>query len=215
MQATEADRKLYYNQFHQNVKELNAVKAENQSLKAEISSLKTTDEVRCSSFQSAIPVNDSGSDDDSVEGNVDMAPALAIEGVTQPAGTSVMEQLVSSGSKRPFTNDDTGSDAKKAKIESIPTLDQWKCSYKPCIETRFTSIKYLRLHFVEFHPERKFMCERCPFSSKDRSNHKVHEQTHLTNDLRLNGVEGATKCALCNVFFMSASNLTTHNKMFH
>ena len=64
LEATEADRKLYYNQFHQNVKELSAVKAENQSLKAEISSLKTTDEVRCSSFQSAIPINDSGSEID-------------------------------------------------------------------------------------------------------------------------------------------------------
>ena len=60
LEATEADRKLYYNQFHQNVKELSAVKAENQSLKAEISALKTTDD----SFQSAIPINDSGSEID-------------------------------------------------------------------------------------------------------------------------------------------------------
>ena len=214
LEATEADRKLYYNQFHQNVKELSAVKAENQSLKAEISALKTTDD----SFQSAIPINDSGSEIDCEGGNDDITPALAIEnsdGVNEPTGASVTEQLVSPGSKRPFTNDDPGSDAKKAKIESIPTLDQWKCSYKPCIETRFTSIGLLRLHFVEFHPERKFMCERCPYSTKHRSDHKEHERTHFTNDLRLNGVDGATKCALCNVFFMYRSGLTSHNKMFH
>ena len=62
MEAMEADRKLYYNQFHQNVKELNELKVENEFLKAEISSLKKTEDFFseesniaanvCSTFQS-------------------------------------------------------------------------------------------------------------------------------------------------------------------
>ena len=41
LRETEADKRLYYNQFHQNVKELDEQKAENGSLKAENDSLKT------------------------------------------------------------------------------------------------------------------------------------------------------------------------------
>merc|ERR1711917_89276 len=84
LQATEADRKLYYNQFHQNVKEVCELKAENETLKAEISSLKMTEQsnievIACSSFQSAIPVNDTRSEDGHEDEIQAIAPTLAIK----------------------------------------------------------------------------------------------------------------------------------------
>ena len=84
LQTTEADRKLYYNQFHQNVKEVCELKAEIQTLKAEISSLKMAEqsnieEIACSSFQSAIPVNDTRSEDGHEDEIQAIASTLAIE----------------------------------------------------------------------------------------------------------------------------------------
>ena len=203
LQATEADRKLYYNQFHENVKELNDLKAENESLKEEISSLKKTEEsnieeIANSSFQSAIPVNDTPSDIDNDEGNQAMRTTLPIENDDNGiacSGPSVLEQIVSPGSKRPRL------------------IQLWKCSIMPCKDNRFTLAEDLRSHIVDCHPERRYLCSRCPFSTNHRANMNDHERSHVTNELKYSGVEGAKKCTLCDVYFQN--NLNQHNKMYH
>ena len=45
LEATEADRMLYYNQYHQNGKELRALKAENKILKEENEQMKKSLEI--------------------------------------------------------------------------------------------------------------------------------------------------------------------------
>ena len=217
LQATEADRKLYYNQFHQNVKELNMMKAENQSLKEEIASLKmteasNTEEITCSSFQSAIPVHESRSEIDDSEENQEnfeqVSTLLAID-----SGNKVTAGI---GSKRTISNEEPSEpNNKKAKIQNIHVMQLWKCTIQPCEENRFTLVEDLRSHIVDCHPERKFVCNRCPFSTTARSNLKEHERCHITNDLKYNGVEGAKKCALCDIYFNNNGNLTKHNQMFH
>ena len=218
LQAAEADRKLYYNQFHQNVKELNEMKAENEVLKAEIASLKMTEksnieEMASSSFQSAIPVNDSD-EEEPVPGT---APQLAIEGgndAQESARPLVLEQIVTPGAKRPLENGDpTESDNKKAKTQTIQLIQLWKCTIAPCEGKRFTLIDDLRSHIVDSHPKRKFLCDRCPFSTDRQSHLREHERSHAINELKCNGIEEAKKCALCNVF--SVRGLNRHNKMYH
>ena len=224
LQATEADRKLYYNQFHQNVKEVCDLKTENESLKAEISSLKMTEqsnieEIACSSFQSAIPVNNTGSEDGREQEIQDVVPTLAIEdriddvASAEPSG---LDQATSSNSKRPSKNDiSTEPEKKKTKIQPIEIIKLWKCTTEPCTGNRFDTIEHLRSHIVECHPDRKFMCNRCPFSTKDRWNMKEHAQKHVTADLKCNGVEGAKQCSLCNIYFRTGSAKTHHNKKYH
>ena len=218
LQATEADRKLYYNQFHQNVKELSEMKAENESMKAEISSLKNRndkmaeesnmEEIACSSFQSAIPVNDSGSEN----GNGEILPALAIEDGSDAIepGPSGLDQIVSPSSMPVCNAEPIHPKSKKAKLD---LFEQWTCTYKPCIRTQFATIEHLRSHINDVHPKLKFMCGRCPYATKERMKLEIHEQMHVQNDLRFSGVEGAKRCTLCNVFFNSG--LTQHNKRFH
>ena len=221
LQATEADRKLYYNQFHQNVKELSEMKAENESLKAEISLLKNSNDKRAeksnigeianSSFQSAIPVNDSESENG--DDNQEILPALAIEGGSDAIEPepSVLNQTDSLSSMPTCNGEPTQPNSKKAKLD---LFEQWSCTYKPCTQTLFTTIEHLRSHINDVHPERKFTCGRCPYATKDRSKVMEHERSHRENDLKLNGVEGAKRCTLCNVFFKH-SGLTLHNKMYH
>ena len=65
------------------MKENCELKAENESLKAEISSLKMTEQsnievIACSSFQSAIPVTDTESEDGREQEIQDVVPTLAI-----------------------------------------------------------------------------------------------------------------------------------------
>ena len=224
LQATEADRKLYYNQFHQNVKENCELKAENESLKAELASLKMTEqsnieEIACSSFQSAIPVNDTGSEDGREPEIQDAAPILAIEDRiddVESAEPLESDRATSSNSKRPSTNDiSIEPEKKKTKIQPVEIIKLWKCTTDPCSDNRFETIEHLRSHIVDCHPERKFMCDRCPFSTRDRWNMKEHAQKHVTADLKCNGVEGAKQCSLCNIFFRTGSAKTHHNKKYH
>ena len=216
LQATEADRKLYYNQFHQNVKENYDLKTENESLKAEINSLKMTEEsnieeIACSSFQSAIPINETESEDGDEQENHDEAPVLAIED-----RNDVVQSAAPLGLKRSSANDiSTEPEKKKTKIQPIEIIQLWKCTTEPCTGNRFDTIEHLRSHIVECHPERKFMCDRCPFSTKDRWNMKEHTQKHVTADLKWNGVEGAKQCSLCNIYFRTGSAKTHHNNKYH
>ena len=76
------------------------------------------------------------------------------------------------------------------------------------------NVKELNDLKAESHSERKFLCGRCPYATKERGKLNEHEQKHIENDLKYSGVEGAKKCTLCDVFF-SGSGLTHHNKRFH
>ena len=69
LKAAEKKRKLYYNLFHENVKVVAELKAENECLKAEIGALKSSlieenkvEEISTSSIQSMIPVKETDMD---------------------------------------------------------------------------------------------------------------------------------------------------------
>ena len=169
------------------------------------------EEIACSSFQSAIRIIETESEDGDEQENQDEAPVLAIENrndVVQSAGPL--------GLKRPSANDiSTEPEKKKTKIQPIEIIQPWKCTTEPCTVNRFDTIEHLRSHIIECHPEMKFMCDRCPFSTKDRWHMNKHAQKHITDDLKCNGVEGAKQCSLCNIYFCVASAKTHHNKKYH
>ena len=180
--------------------------------------------IACSSFQSAIPVNDTRSEDEHEEEIQAIAPitlapnTLAIEGRSDeiPDNDGVENQVVALGSKRPLPDvEPAESGEKKAKMEIMRSLKQWNCPNKPCTESRFYTIEGLRSHIVECHPERKFLCDQCPFSTTDQGKLTRHERNHITYELKCNGVEEAKKCSLCNVYFCHAAGLTIHNNMYH
>ena len=220
MEAMEADRKLYYNQFHQNVKELNELKVENESLKAEISSLKKTEDPNigenvCSTFQSPISVNENISD--SEKDYIETTPTLPTEDISVEIEPSELEQLNGRGHKRPRPGQEQDiSDVKKAKIELVQTFGVWKCIHKPCNarNLRFDTIEELRSHTAEIHPERKFMCDKCSFSSPRLKKLKEHEQKHKrTFDSKFK-VEGAKICTHCDIIY-PGNYLLIHNNAYH
>ena len=212
LQATEADRKLYYNQFHQNVKEVCELRAENETLKAEISLFKITEqsnieEISCSSLQSAISVNDTRSND----GREKEARSDDLDSFRPPESG----QISSNSSKRSLTNENSSEqDRKKTRIQ--PTKSKlWKCTTEPCIGNRFDTIEHLRSHIADYHPERKYMCDRCPYSTGNRRDQNRHTQHHVTNELKFHGVEGAKKCSLCDIYFQEGRSQGHHNKKYH
>ena len=213
--ATEKKRKLYYNLFHENVKVVAELKAENESLKAEIEASKSNGEENrveeissssSSSIQSAVPVNDTDSD---IEENQtdNPQPQLAICN-----GNDDTEQNKprSTANKKRQVDDGATLIVKKSRKRKAPTIiDSWKCIV--CQIARFDSITDLRSHMRTSHPERKFHCKICPFTSSGKSDFKKHKQTHVghTTD-NSNHI-----CLLCNVGFGSAGNLIRHQTFYH
>lgn len=102
------------------------------------------------------------------------------------------------------------------------------CMYSGCIELPvFKTLDEHRHHMQNTHPER-FLCKRCPFSSKLRGSIKNHEETHTNNDVesrkrqyRYGAWDTGASCTLCNIKFAFGSiracnaRLKKHNEQFH
>ena len=129
--------------------------------------------------------------------------------------SSVSNQLVPRRSKRSVPDGEKAEPGeKKAKMEGVHALDQWKCTIKPCSERRFATIQDLRSHIKYVHTARKFLCDRCPFSTADQGSLFRHECRHIHNESKCNGTEEVQKCTLCNVYFVR-NGVKLHNKMYH
>ena len=153
----EEERLFYDRNFHQNVKELSKIKAENKILKAEIASLKTStleeDMIsESSSFQfmfNHISINVRTSDDGDetpIAGHM-----LAIYDENKQGLTSTPKV----SRKRSRLNDDTETSIKTPKsFQTIsPMLKSdfpWKCFV--CNAVRFEHINELRSHLQHAHP---------------------------------------------------------------
>ena len=216
------------NLYHENLKEVSEMKAENENLKAEIRSMKTTtpsvdrvSEISNSSFQMALPANDTGSDDgESIGDEIQVAgPMLAFY---DESTNGIMEDLNSSeipksATKRPHQGN-VGATviAKKPKI--TPDLPPWKCIV--CCTRFFKNIRFdtigeLRAHIIEIHPKRSWLCERCPFSSEQKGGLVKHRRLHDANDLKYKGSDQARVCELCNICFGNDVTLSQHYGKYH
>ena len=211
--ATEKKRKLYYNLFHENVKVVAELKAENESLKAEIEAAKSSateenrvEEISNSSIQSAIPVSETDSDiDDGSTQN--LQPPLAIcDGNVDDMEQDKPRSTRPANKRARYCYDDTTLVVKKSRKGSEPTIiDSWKCIV--CKINGFTSIDDLRSHMKTSHPERYHHCEVCPFTCSHPSDIIKHNKTHIghTTDV----------CPLCDVAFGSVRRLAQHLSLYH
>ena len=219
----EEKRLRYYNLYHENLKEVTEMKSENEVLKAEINSMKTSttsednqaNEVSSSSFQSALPVNETRSDNE--EDIPDAGPALAIcdEETNIPTeGSNSNGVPKSTSTVRPQSSDVVATVAtEEARI--IPERSYWKCVLCSNNNIRFGTIEQLRNHIASSHSSRSWFCERCPFSSENRSGLVRHEAIHEANDLKYRGTGQARFCTLCDICFGSGSAASHHNNMYH
>ena len=216
LEATERDRMVYYNQYHQNGKEVRKLKTEverlknkNQALEDENEYLKQTEPLPAptenandlqhdrssSSIASAVPIDDSESDVDEVITN------------TQP--------------EHAFCETDVGiegqPDAKRPRLElqdtELGVELKWKCML--CKTLRFKTIEEVRSHTKTSHPERKHFCNTCPYTTYHKLNLKKHLDQHQTNEMKYKGSESAVFCSLCNVTFGTTKRLTLHQNYYH
>ena len=95
------------------------------------------------------------------------------------------------------------------------------CNYSGCIELPvFKSLDEHRSHMRNIHPER-FVCKRCPFSSKLKGSVINHENAHSQNDRIFRVYKKGVSCYFCNVTFAGEyigncnSRLKKHNEQFH
>ena len=221
--ATKEEKRLrYYNLYHENLKEVTEMKTENESLKAEIASMKTSTtpednqatEVSSSSFQSAFPVDETRSDN---EEDLPVAgPMLAIcdRNTTAPKGSMDSDRFPMSTSKRPRP-DDVSAPVFTKRTRIIPDRPCWKCIVCSNNNIRFDTIEELRNHMASCHPSRSWLCERCPFSSEKKSALVKHRGVHEANDMKYRGTGQARFCTLCDICFGPGAAASQHNNMYH
>ena len=180
--ATDKKRKLYYNLFHENVKVVAELKAENESLKAEIGASKSSateeyrvEEISNSSIQSAIPINETDSDVDDGSTQNHQPPLAICDGNIDDIEQDKPRSTRPANKRARYYNDDTTLVAKKSKKRSEPTLiDSWKCIV--CKTNGIHSIADLRSHMKTSHPERYNHCEICPFTCSHPSDMIKHKK---------------------------------------
>ena len=215
-EATERDKIVYYNQYHQNGKEVRELKTEVERLKNQNQALKDANEYSkesgplpaltenvkdlqhdrsSSSIASAVPIDDSESDVDEVINNIQ--PELALS--ENDVGT------------------ESQPDAKRPRLELPGTESEvenkWKCML--CKTLRFKTIEDVRFHIKTLHPERKHFCDKCPYATNHLTNIRKHLNQHQTNEMKYKDSASAIFCSLCNVTFGSMKMLTLHRNYYH
>ena len=220
-EATERDRMVYYNQYHQNGKEVQELKTEverlknkNQALEDENEYLKETmavqntndhqneklSDISSSSIAPALPINDSESDfDEDINDflNKDIRPELAAceenkEIEGQPEAKRPRLELAG-----------TDSDIEK----------KWKCIL--CKTLRFKTLDEVRSHTKTSHPKRKYFCSTCPYATDQLTNIRKHRKRHERNEKKYKSSESAVLCSLCDVTFEDMKKLTFHKNRYH
>ena len=95
------------------------------------------------------------------------------------------------------------------------------CRIHPCSNTTFESLDDHQRHLEINHPEKPYICSRCPFASHIPHRTLAHEKSHKTNEMVYRENHEGAYCRLCNIIFASSSNgryksaLRQHQKQYH
>ena len=212
--AEKEEERLFYDQnFHQNVKELTKMKAENKTLKAAVDSLKASmaekgkiSDPSSSTIGSANQINDIRSDD---EDDIPVAgPIIAICESNTKSSTSKP-----SASKKRSRDEKSQKSTKKPKVVSpVPNCENpWKCFV--CNSVRFDTIDELRKHLAEAHPMKSFFCEQCPYAGETKNDFTHHNRKHAVNNSKCRTEK--FRCEFCKICFDRLSTLSAHIKRYH
>ena len=89
----------------------------------------------------------------------------------------------------------------------------FECNFCPDTSqflTSFETIEKYRSHIYEIHPERKFVCNSCPYTCKLNKHLIRHHRLVHTGVLDL-----GYNCKLCNLSFASSRCLANHFNLYH
>ena len=239
--AKERDCKLYYRQYQNIAQEFedfknNPCKKPNDSVNDKVEPDVTESPEITESPEPAIVVDDSSDDENPDDENPNVAgqptwssknlnfanknqlenstPMSAEESTSKQH--SPKKDLPEASRKRLGPEITSGQSTKKSKCDQIllPTPSFFKCRFicpKPN-ENTFGSIDEYRQHIIDDHPERRFICGRCPFSTNKKCNLDKHFKRFHDNP---KASEDRYGCKLCGIGFPKKGTLTVHIKSYH
>ena len=123
--------------------------------------------------------------------------------------------------KRPKVIKTSSVPAKKSKLELDENPNIFACRVPPCGYVTFQSLDEHHEHLKINHPDKPFICSRCPHATDTKHTLKAHEKTHYKNELAYREYQQAVFCKLCDITFAGGNNgryksvLRKHNKQFH
>ena len=106
--------------------------------------------------------------------------------------------------------------AKKPKCDQtiLPIPTYFRCRLHSFGLHAFESIDEYRQHIIDEHPERQFLCERCPFST-ERKDYLNKHLKRLHNNLIMIQNRYMYSCQHCGISFSQKGPLTVHVKTYH
>ena len=117
--------------------------------------------------------------------------------------------------KRPMLTTTSSIPFKKMKSNMNEIQANFVCRAPPCKSTTFESLDDHQKHLVADHPEKPFLCSRCPYATNDRHRIRIHEKNHQKNELAFLEKQIGAHCKLCDITVASMSSLAKHQNLFH
>ena len=123
--------------------------------------------------------------------------------------------------KRPKVIKALSVPAKKMRLEKEEKSAPFYCRILPCDTTALQSLDDHHKHLKLNHPNKPFLCSRCPYATDSKWGLKNHEKTHEKNDLAYQETQQGAICELCNIVFASSkrglgtAGLGRHANLFH
>ena len=106
---------------------------------------------------------------------------------------------------------DSDEPAPKRTVTQQLTPSQFACSVGLyCDNERFPTIEQYRQHITDVHPERRFHCSVCPFTTKGKQNFTLHASSHRESAL----APFVGECKLCDIP-LSATYFKRHYNRYH
>ena len=195
LEAKERDCKLFYDQYHSSASSLLQYKTK----VAETLQNLNTPEVEENRGE--------------IVAFVDPHSTVVQTSVLQSPKTPIRkkERSIAKAKKRPWSEISGWKSEGTQSKTATPT--HFQCTFCPDpshVSTSFETIENYRSHIYEAHPERKFVCNLCPYTSKKGSHMRAHHQRNHTG-VHNHGYD----CKLCEMSFAESRSLAIHFNLFH
>ena len=136
---------------------------------------------------------------------------------------SVADVKKSSKNKRSKLIKSLSVPAKKMKLNLDGNSKIFACRIPPCGYVTFGSLEDHHQHLEFNHPDKPFICSRCPHATNTKVLLKAHEKSHEKNDLALREYKQGVFCKLCDITFAVGNSgrstyksaLRKHINQFH
>ena len=122
--------------------------------------------------------------------------------------------------KRPMVAKTSSVPVKKKKVTFNEAPTVFVCRVQPCENTTFESLDDHHKHLEIYHPEKPYICSRCPYASPCINRTLAHEKAHKKNESVHRKNNQGAYCTLCDIIFASStgrcsSALRKHQNQYH